>query len=376
MLNKSLNFINDKLFNNTPLIRVFISSEAILNNYNVFKNRHKMLVAPVLKSNAYGHGLPEVAKILKNEQVPFFVVDSLYEARLLRKSGINDLTLVIGFAPMEHINSGFKNIAYTIGSLNQLKEISKGLKNKRVFHLKIDTGMRRQGILPEEISETIKIINQNPKIELEGICSHFADADGEDFDFTNNQIELWNQVVEQFKKEFRNLKYFHIAATSGSAYSEKIDANLVRLGIGLYGFDLTNQNLRLKPALKMVSFVSFVKKLDAGHKVGYNLTYEARKETKIAVVPVGYFEGVDRRLSNSGSFCISGKYCPIVGRVCMNMTMLDVSQVGNIVVNDEVEVFSDKSGSKNSIEQVAKLCKTNPHEILVHIPQHLRRIIV
>ena len=183
-------------------------------------------------------------------------------------------------------------------------------------------------------------------------------------------------MVAQVKKEFIDLKYFHIAATSGSTYSKKIDANLIRLGIGLYGFDLTNQGMELKLALRMTSSVGLLKKLEANHKVGYNLTYEAPKEMRIAAVPVGYFEGVDRRLSNHGCFIISGKICQIVGRVCMNMTMIDVSQVGNIAIGDEVEVFGSKSESKNSIEQVAKLCGTNPHEILVHIPQHLRRIIV
>ena len=351
----------------------------LIHNLNEYKRHYPgFSFAPVLKSNAYGHGLVQVAQILKNQDFPFFVVDSLYEAIFLRAKGIRSPLLVIGYTSSENIqNNHVPGVTFVITSLEQLQEIGQKITAEKKFHLKIDTGMHRQGILPKQIETIIKIIRSNDLICLEGICSHFADADGNSEEFTNFQITQWNQTVEKFKKNFEAIKFFHISATAGANYSDRLKGNVIRLGIGLYGINTSPfSRLNLKPALEMRSVISSVKNLGKGDFVGYNITYKVPGESRIATVPVGYFEGVNRRLSNRGFFKIGNFPCPIVGRVSMNITSVDVSLAPGAKLGDSVVVVSSNKDDKNSIENIARLAETIPYEIMVHIPQHLRRRVV
>lgn len=377
LIQKLITHIRNRGLSYDSLIKIYISRNAILHNYKIYGDKFGLSIAPVLKSNAYGHGLFEVAKILEDAGAPFYAVDSFFEARTLRDNGIKNKILIIGYSPLDHIESNLKNTSYAVTSHEQLSKLSNKLTSRKNIHLKIDTGMHRQGILLHEIPSAIKLIKNNPNILLEGIFSHFADADGMEKNYSLRQIEVWNLAVETIQKEFPPVKYLHLSASAGTFYSNKINANVVRLGIGLYGINTSpHQKLDLMLALSMVSRISLIKHLERGDKVSYNLTYEAKKTTKIAVIPAGYFEGVDRRLSNAGSFKIGGTICPIIGRVCMNISMADITDLRNVRADDEVIIFSDDSNDKNTISNVAKICGTNPHEILVHIPAHLRRKIV
>ncbi|TSD03505.1 MAG: alanine racemase [Parcubacteria group bacterium Athens0714_16] len=371
--------IREKRFRYKSLVEVFIYKENLLHNLNEFRKLNtKVDVAPVLKSNAYGHGLIEIAKILDTESIPFLVVDSFYEAMILRNEGIKSEILIIGYSLEENIlNNKLKNIAFTIGSLEQLENISKNLKTKTNFHIKFDTGMHRNGILDKEIEKTIILIKNNKNIFIEGICSHFADADGDDSDFTTNQIEKWNNLVEIWKKNFPETIYYHISATAGSLFADSVNANLMRLGIGLYGINTSlDDRLNLKPVLEMKSVISSIKEIKKGDKIGYNTTFTAEKNMKIATVPVGYYEGVDRRLSNNGFLKIQNKFCPILGMVSMNITTIDVSDIEQVKIGDEVVIISSKSADENSVIKIAQKCATIPYEILVHIPERLKRIVI
>jgi alanine racemase len=361
-----------------PAVEVFIYQENLLHNLHVYQQKYpQLLFAPVLKSNAYGHGLVQVAKILDKEKIAFLVVDSLFEAKILRNEGIKSPILVIGYTCVENVYSDkTAKIIFTITSLEQLKEISHSLKKEKEFHLKIDTGMHRQGILPDQIKEAIKIIQQNKKINLTGLCSHLADADNTDKNFTKLQITEWQRAVEIFKQNFANLKFFHLSATAGIAFADQIFANVARLGIGLYGINVSLENkMDLKPVLEMRSVISAVKKIKSGESVGYNATYVTKNEMNVATVPVGYFEGVDRRMAGLGFLQVQNILCPIIGKVSMNITTLDVTMVPGIKLNDSVSVISKIRQEKNSVENIAKEIGTIPYEILIHIPQHLRRII-
>jgi len=204
-----------------------------------------------------------------------------------------------------------------------------------------------------------------------------ADADGSDSSFTEKQVKAWNDGVKIFRQNFSDIKYFHTSATAGTHYADKIDANVCRLGIGLYGINSSPlTKIDLKPALEMASIISSIKNIPAGEKVGYSVTFQATKPMIVATVPVGYNEGVDRRLSGKGSYKIGGDFCPILGRVSMNISSIDVSGIKDVRLEQEVIVISSKSDDKNSVENLARLCGCIPYEILVHIPQHLRRIIV
>jgi alanine racemase len=241
--------------------------------------------------------------------------------------------------------------------------------------------MRRQGVMQNEVAEALEIMEENKFIELNGICSHFSDADNDDPSFTEGQISAWNKVVHQCKNYWPDIKYIHISNTDGHKFSPDTEANLSRLGIGLYGLSQnleSSPKLDLLPVLEMKSIVTGVKKLQINESVGYSNTFKAEKEMLVATIPVGYYEGMDRRLSNTGTILVGKNRipCPIVGRVSMNITTVDVSNVPDVAMGTEVIVISNIAGDQNSISMMARKCNTITYEIAVHIPEHLKRVIV
>lgn len=362
-----------------PIVRVQISRSAILHNYSLFKRAVSGLeVAPVLKSNAYGHGLVEVAEILQKCDAPFFVVDSLYEARRLRQVGIMTPLLVIGYVPVKHIiQNKFSDVFFTIIDINQLRQLVNEVSRPVTVHIKFDTGMHRQGIMMSDLEEAAKLLKGNPKILVEGICTHLCDADNENSSVTMKQLQCWKEILQKWGNVFGAVKWKHIAATHGVKYTNDGIGNLVRVGIGLYGVVSTPvEGESLRPVLSMHTEISSVRRIEVGETVGYNATFTASSERKIATVPVGYYEGVDRRLSNVGALSVKGKMCPVVGRVSMNITSIDVTGISDCVVGDDVIVISDNSALPNSVVAMATQAKTIPYEILIHIPPHLRRTVI
>ena len=395
MLNP-LTWLSRRRFPYEPLINIEISRSALINNLNEFRKlapHHS--IAPVLKSNAYGHGLLEVATILERYRhtlrsarstdghgtIPFFVIDSYFEAVALRSAGIKTPLLVIGFSKPETIlSSHLNNVAFTIGSIEALQGLE-DTEHPIAIHLKIDTGMHRHGIKSEEIHAAIELIAENTNIVLQGVCSHLSDSDNDDPSFTEGQINIWNKAVSHFKNEFPSLKYTHLSATYGHRYTADIDANVSRLGIGLYGLVDGSQfpeKLNLKPVLKMKTIIATTKKIHRDDSVGYSGTFTANSDMTIATIPVGYYEGVDRRLSNRGSVGV-GKNdveCNIIGNVSMNITSIDVSHVPDVKQGMEVTVFSNNMSNANSIVSLAKKGGLLTYEIAVHIPAQLRRVVV
>ncbi|MEK7501302.1 MAG: alanine racemase, partial [Patescibacteria group bacterium] len=345
-----LTWLSKRRFPYEPLIAVEISRSRLIHNLNEFRKlAPNGCIAPVLKSNAYGHGLIEVAEILETESgcvtSLFFIVDSYFEAIALRAKHIHTPILIIGYTRPETIAiAKLKHISFTVTNMETLRALAKkaeienthggmigiqlpivGARWPHIIHLKIDTGMRRQGIMPEEINETIEIIQGSQSIILEGICSHLSDANNEDEAFTDSQIILWNKIVRQFRSKFPHLKYWHLSNTDGHRFKGEIEANVSRLGIGLYGLidgKSFTPPLDLKPVMEMKTIITGIKKLQIGETVGYGNTFTAQKNMTIATVPVGYFEGIDCRLSNSGIILIGPENipCPIIGRVSMNIT--------------------------------------------------------
>jgi alanine racemase len=377
ILNK-IREIKKSLSRHSPLIEIFIYKDRLLHNLKTFQSTYpKLKFAPVLKSNAYGHGLKEVLRALKGQNLPFVALDSYFEARLAKTFSPEFKVLVIDYSRLEDIKrAGGSGISFAITSFEQLEELSVSLKHSREFHLKVDTGLHRQGIHKTQYALATKLILANPNIRITGLFSHLAEAENKDETQTLKQVEEWNEAVKYFKNQFASIEYWHLAASAGARFSDRANANLGRLGIGLYGFDVARNGLNLKPALKMVSVVTGIKKLAKGDKVGYGLTFEALGPLTAATVPVGYFEGVDRELSGKGAFKIRGINCPILGRVSMNITSINASEVADLKLEDGVEIISPESKDINSVENIANLCNTIPYVILVHIPPHLKRTLV
>jgi alanine racemase len=403
-----------------PLITVEISRNRLLHNLSEFqKLAPGGVIAPVLKSNAYGHGLVEVAHILETyrhaeprnrSRLPFYIVDSYFEAIALRACRVRAPILVIGYTPPQTIDRArLCHTSFTVSSLETLRALSRPARPSWSYgnidgivafalplrrrahriHLKVDTGMRRQGILPEELAEALRLIGENSWLELEGLCSHLADADNADPTFTEDQIAVWNRLVKQTVVAFPRLAYLHIGASDGHRYVADDIANVTRLGIGMYGLldgSTFSPRLNLFPTLEMKTVVSGVKTLRRGEHVGYGLTFTADRDMTVATIPVGYYEGLDRRLSNMGQVLVGvGRVpCRIVGRVSMNITVIDISPVlaaahaktTPLLVGAAVTVISNVPADPNSLESMAQLAGTIPYELAVHLPAHLKRAVV
>lgn len=367
-----------------PLIEVWLSKRALAHNIDVFKNIvGSWGVAPVLKSNAYGHGLLEIARMLEgNSAIAFLVVDSYYEARVLRTEGITARILVLGYTLTENIrNNPFDGISFAVGSLAQLRDLAASIRTPLSIHVKVDTGMRRQGVMPDELSDAANIIAAHTLMRAEGLCSHLSDADGEDESFTRSQLTVWNESVRVWREKLPSTSFYHISATKGVRYAKDADANVLRLGLGLYGLNPPRMPKgadmpSLQPVLSLHTRITALRVTEPGEPVGYNRTWHAKRATRVATIPVGYYEGLDRRLSNKGFVEIRGVPCSIIGRVSMNMTMVDVTDVLGVREGDDVVVISDDVSKENSAPRIADFCDTIPYEILVHIPASLKRIVV
>lgn len=360
-----------------PLITVAVYASTLKKNYAAFCHAYPSVrFAPVLKSNAYGHGMVEVARIFDAVGAPFFVVDSYVEALILRNENIQTPILIIGYTLSENIlRSRLKNVAFTVGNIMDLKALCNARERRLTLHLKIDSGMHRQGMMPDEVSEALSLLKQSPHIHLEGVGTHLADPDGLETSATDVQIHLWNTLVDTIRAEFPSCAYIHCAATEGAKFSKQVSANVGRIGMGLYGCT-KSYGSAVVPALEMRTIVTSIRRIRKGESVGYNFTYTAPRDMIIATVPVGYAEGIDRRLSNNGFFTIRNTPCPIVGRVSMNITSLDVTDMQpEVALREEVVAISKERDDVNSCESLAQRCQTIPYEMLVHIPSTLRRIL-
>lgn len=365
-----------------PLNIIKINSQNLLANYDLIQNlKPECQIWPVVKSEAYGHGLKQIAIILKQRKFDYLIVDSYYEALKIWEVS-NQPVLIMGqIRPENFAFMKWKKVTIMVQDRETVKELGK-LKKKVKIHLKINTGMNRQGIEFGEIESVIKLIKQYKNIEIEGIFSHLADADNYKNNYTTDQLKIFKKAIEMVEKMGINLKYCHLAATAGTLKINDPKINVLRLGIGLYGFnplDKSDKNFKklkfLKPVLKMNSVLIKVRELEMGEKVGYNCKFEVKEKTMIGIMPVGYFEALDRRLSNNGFVKYKNKIYPIIGNICMNMVIVNLGKVKGKLF-DEVEIISDKTEDKNSISNMAKICKTIPYEILVKLNESIRREII
>lgn len=361
--------------NYEPLNRIEISLSNLASNYNYLSNLNKNIkVGIVVKSNAYGHGLKLLAKDLDKLNAPFFFVDSLYEAYELLKENVKTPVLIMGFVDPESLKTKklpFSFAVYNMETLNALNKYQPEVK----IHIFVDTGMHREGVRIEELEKFIRFIIDNTNLEIEGLMSHLADSDHPENSLTQQQINDFEKAYAICQRLKVYPKWIHLGNSSAVISSRKFPkiCNLGRAGLAFYGIDPQFDNNNLKPALRLISKVSQIKDVFAGEKVGYDFDFTAERRLKIATLPIGYFDGVDRRLSSKGFVKVKDKYCRIIGRVSMNITIIDVTDVLNIEVGDEVLVFSDKRTDKNSIENSAKLSGILQYELPVHLDSSIRR---
>lgn len=371
----------EQMFDVLNLIEV--SRSTILDNYYFFQKLHPdKQIWPVLKANAYGHGIKQVAKILQDKKCHYLVVDSYYEALQIWEVNPKQKVLLVGATlPGNFQHMKLSRLAIAVYDKDSIKTL--GSLNKKVkIHLKINTGFNRLGIKPDQLDDFLKLIKKHENLELEGVSSHLADADGENDRFTISQKKKFTQVLSLLESKGVKLKFIHLAATAGSLKINDLNTNAIRLGIGLYGYNPVHSKnndsqklAELKPALRFTSRLINIIELKKGDKVGYGLSFTAPKDMTIGVVPVGYYDLFDRKLSNKGFIKFKNNFLPIVGRVSMNITMVDLLNT-SAELWDEVEVVSAVHSDKNSITTMADITDTIPYESLVRINGSTRRIIV
>ena len=355
-----------------------IDRAALLHNLEVFQKEYAPVrVAPVLKSNAYGHGLVQVARILEATRPPFLVVESYYEAIILRNEGIRSPILVMGYTATENIQRcGLRDVAFTLVSHEQLLELASALRRPQRFHLKVDTGMRRYGVEPFDVPDALATIKASGYIRLEGVCSHMAQTIAPSDRVARAQIKAWNTITRVVKNEFPNIPHRHLASTGGSYWSADIDANIIRVGLGCYGIDYSpRRTLPVQPVLSVTSTLGAIRQVSPGEGVGYGHTFVADRAMTVATVASGYDACMDVRLSNKGTVLLQGHPCPIVGRICMNGAMIDVTAVPNVKPGDEVLLISQVPEDPNSVQNMAQLTGASPHVILTSISSALQRVI-
>ncbi len=376
LLRTLLRRIRRALTHDKPLITVSISKENLLHNLRAYQEQYPaQKIAPVLKSNAYGHGLTVIASLLDTEDIAFFMVDSLYEARVLRRAGITSRIVVMGYVRPESIaRSSLRDTDYAVTDIEQLRSLSETVHRPVRIHLKLDTSMHRQGILPGDLEEAIALIQMNSKLSVVGVATHLADADNADTSFTENQLSLWKESLVQLEVAFPSITYRHASATKGARFSASYPMNVLRIGVGLYGYDASFAANNLKPVLSMRSFITSLREIPRRDSVGYNASFTTQRPSRIATVPAGYYEGVDRALSNVGSLQVNGVPAPIAGRVSMNMVSLDVTDV-EAARGDVVTLISRNPEDPNSVRSMARLADSTPYVLLAHIPAHLSRVV-
>lgn len=360
------------------LNRIEIDEKRLKSNYRHLKALNSRLkVAPVLKSNAYGHGIREIAQLLDKESAPFFCVDSLSEAYQLYKLNLKTPILIMGYTMPDNFKVKRLPFSFAVYDLEMLKILNKHQKGARI-HIKVDTGMHRLGVQLSDLPEFLNKLREFDDLKVEGVMSHFASAVSINDPLFKNQIKNFEKAREIIVKAGLRPKWWHIGASVAVMNPDtrrviSKSSNLARVGRAVYGVIADE---KIKPILTLKSHLAQVKLIRKGEAIGYDGTYRASKDILVGILPIGYYDGVDRRLSNKGYVVVGGKICPIVGRVSMNMTNIDVTQVENAAINQEVTVYSNDAVLPNSIETCAKLCETIPHDLLVHLPATTRRVIV
>lgn len=369
-----------------PQTTAYINLDAIKANFNYIRSKlsDNTLVMAVVKSNAYGHGVKQVCAELVECGADWFGVARLSEAIELRRCGIAKPILILGYTDPEFAKILYDELlTQTVFSAEYAKQLNEEAKKAQVTvncHVKIDTGMTRLGFRGEtaaEIADSVSEILELPSLVYTGIFTHFSVADepsGDSVDFTKEQGKLFGKTVEELKNRGRSFKYVHACNSAGTLYYPQFHFNMVRPGIALYGYSpLGEPDSNLLPAMELRTVVESVKTVPAGAAVSYGREYVTGEEMQIAALAAGYADGLHRSLSGKGMVWVNGFLAPMLGRICMDQLMVDVTGI-DVKSGDEAVIFG--GDSPVSAESVAALCGTNSYECICAIARRVPRVYV
>lgn len=367
-------------------ICAYINLDNAVKNMEGFKSviKEDTKIMAVIKADGYGHGAVKIANKLKD--LPYlagFAVATAEEAFELREAGIDNLILILGYTFKEDyerlINEDIRLTVFTNEMLCDIDNIAGSIGKTAKIHIKLDTGMSRIGIQPDDTGfEFVKNASAKENIYLEGMFTHLARADEYDKSKANNQINLYNEFINRLTEADVIIDIKHVSNSASILELSHANLDMVRAGITLYGLwpsnEVSKEIIPLYPMMKLVSHVSFVKTLKEGREISYGGTYTTKKDTVIATIPCGYADGIPRGLSNKGYVLIHGKKAPITGRVCMDQFMVDVTDIENVNVRDEVVIIGEQGGEIITAEEVGDISGRFNYELVCDISKRVPRV--
>ncbi|MBU0462334.1 MAG: alanine racemase [Proteobacteria bacterium] len=380
-----------------PLVRACIDLDAIQKNIQNLKQitDKKSKFMAVVKADAYGHGAVQVAKTAVEAGADWLGLARLNKVVEIRQAAIKVPILVFGYIhPSQAAMINDLDLAVTVYDFEMARALSSKAKllNRPVkVHLKVDTGMGRVGMVigrnnksqanktarKEALKEIEKIIKL-PGIDFNGIYTHFAGADCKDRTYTDLQIELFASLLDDLKKKRIEFEICHAANSAGIIEFPESHFDMVRAGISIYGLypssEVDRSKVKLAPAMTLTSIVTGVRKVAKGFYVSYGMTHETQKATRLASVPVGYADGFSRRFSSNGFMLVKGHRAPVVGRVCMDQTMIDVGDIPNVKPGDEVVLIGSQGNETIGADELATRINTINYEIVSALTFRVKRI--
>ena len=372
----------------SPLVWVEVDLKAIAHNIRELRRiiNPKARLMAVVKANAYGHGMIEVARQSLENGAEALGIANIEEGIQLRKAGIDAPVLIFGYTSPVHAKKLIEfDITQTVYSYETSRALSEALSaygKKIKVHIKVDTGMGRLGLLrgikDNSLSE-VESISRLPMLELEGIYTHFATADESDRSYAGKQFEIFMDLLNQLRIAGLEIPVTHAANSAAIINMPETHLDMVRAGISIYGLytseEVDRSIIKLKPAMELKTKIIHLKKVPAGFKISYGTTYETEKPTTIATVSIGYADGLNRLLSSKGRMLVcGGQSAPIVGRICMDLTMLDVGNIPEIAIGEEVVVFGKQGNSSITVDEIASTINTINYEVVSTIMERVPRI--
>ncbi|MFD3155721.1 alanine racemase [Haloimpatiens sp. FM7330] len=342
-------------------------------------------IIAVVKADAYGHGALDVAPVFLENGANRLAVAVISEAVELRRGGIECPIMILGFTPPNLIDNILRyDIEQTVYSYDFVYELSQMAKKKNKIakiHIALDTGMGRIGFLPNEKSiEEVYKISKLPNIIIEGLFSHFSCADEEDKTYTHKQIERYNWFYDKLIEKNIKVNTRHIGNSAAIIDFPEVHFEAVRPGIIQYGYypsDEVNKNkIKLKPAMSLKTNVVHIKKVPKGEYIGYGRKFKTKNDSVIATLPVGYADGYTRLLFNKGKVIINGKFAPVVGRICMDQCMIDITNIKDVKVGTDVILIGQAEDIKFDAEDAAALLDTISYEVVCMISKRVPRVYI
>ena len=361
--------------------RVKIDLDVIARNFDAVKKKAGVSVMAIVKADAYGHGAIQVARLLQ-DKCSFFGVSSMLEAMELRQAGLTNPILILGRTPINAfplaIAQGIRPTIFHWNDAAALSEAAREAGHTALFHLAVDTGMSRLGFqATEESLDICEKIMKLPGIRAEGLFSHFATADSADLERSRKQAELFDWFDAELKKRGIHIPIRHLDNSAGLMNFDR-HYEMVRSGIVTYGMypseEVSPDLLTLEPALQFLSRISHIKTLPAGREISYGGTYVTTKPTKVATVPVGYADGYRRSLSGRFHVLIRGRKAPILGRICMDMMLVDVTDIPDVSINDTVVLVGRSGDEVITMEAIAEAAGSFNYEFVCGISRRVPRI--